>query len=273
MDSPRLLHPDFWPRRGTGDPSADSIAREAHPNLGTVPAGQGPSGASCTAPQRNRDGGRRGLRWGGQRPRTDLEGIVGRAAWPPPAPVLQLHFRVQLLLILLHDVREVRPPAALRVVIVSMATVWLGQEKRTWMGGRLPTHGVPHPPCSAHSQAQGCVCVSGLEPLTLDGRESQSPSSWGARMAERGPDQAFPLPSLDGGRQRPLLGSGQDRIHTGKHHFSRYRQPLQLRGWTKMQVRVCKHRWPQGSETCMYVASRVVQQTVVGGGQVGAYGV
>ena len=38
-----------------------------------------------------------------------------------------------------------------------------------------------------------------------------------------------------------------------------------------MQVRGCKHRWQQGSETCMYVASRVVQQTVVGGGQVGAY--
>lgn len=28
-------------------------------------------------------------------------------------------------------------------------------------------------------------------------------------MAERGPDQTFPLPSLDRGRQRPLLGSGQ----------------------------------------------------------------
>lgn len=98
---------------------------------------------------------------GGQRPRTDLEGIVGRAARPPPAPVLQLHFRVQLLLILLHDVREVRPPAALRVVLVSMATVWLGQEKRTWMEGRLQ-HTESHTlPCSAHSRAQGCVCVSG----------------------------------------------------------------------------------------------------------------
>ena len=82
---------------------------------------------------------------GGQRPRTDLEGIVGRAARPPSAPVLQLHFRVQLLLVLLHDVREVRPPAALRVVIVSMATVWLGQEKRTWMGGPLQ-HTESHTP-------------------------------------------------------------------------------------------------------------------------------
>ena len=206
MDSPRLLHPDFWPRGGTGDPSADSIAREAHPNLGTVPAGQGPSGASCTAPQRNRDGGRRGLRWGGQRPRTDLEGIVGRAARPPPAPVLQLHFRVQLLLILLHDVREVRPPAALRVVIVSMATVWLGQEKRTWMGGRLQ-HTESHPPallCPLSSSGM-CLCVwvrtahSGGEGITVpelmgsrDGRERTRPgvptpkSGWGQAEAPPG---------------------------------------------------------------------------------------
>lgn len=57
---------------------------------------------------------------------TDLEGAVGRAAGPPPAALLQLHLRAQLLLVLLHDVREVGPPAALRVVLLTMAAVRLG---------------------------------------------------------------------------------------------------------------------------------------------------
>ena len=92
--------------------------------------------------------------------------------------------------------------------------------------------------------------------------------SWDGRERTR-PD--VPTPKSGSGQAEAPPGLRAKRIHTGKHHFSRYRQPLQLRGWTKMQVRGCKHRWQQGSETCMYVASRVVQQTVVGGGQVGAY--
>lgn len=67
-------------------------------------------------------------------PATDLESAVGRAAGPPPAPILQLHLRAQLFLVLLHDVREVGPPAALRVVLLTMATVRLGAGRGDTVG-------------------------------------------------------------------------------------------------------------------------------------------
>ena len=72
------------------------------------------------------------------------------------------------------------------------------------------------------------------------------------------------------GHAETLLGSGQDRIHMGRCHFFGYRQPLQLSGWTKAQVRGCKCG-AQGHACMLHHACRVVQQTVVGSGQTGAY--
>lgn len=40
-----------------------------------------------------------------------------------PAALLQLHLRVKILLVLLHDVRQVRAPAALCVVLLTVAVV------------------------------------------------------------------------------------------------------------------------------------------------------
>lgn len=40
-----------------------------------------------------------------------------------PAALLQLHLRVEILLVLLHDVRQVRASTALRVVLVAVAVV------------------------------------------------------------------------------------------------------------------------------------------------------
>lgn len=40
-----------------------------------------------------------------------------------PAALLQLHLRVKILLVLLHDVRQVRAPAALCVVLLAVAVV------------------------------------------------------------------------------------------------------------------------------------------------------
>lgn len=42
-----------------------------------------------------------------------------------PAALLQLHLRVELFFILLHDVRQVRTPAALRVVLFTVAVVMM----------------------------------------------------------------------------------------------------------------------------------------------------
>ena len=50
-----------------------------------------------------------------------LERAVGVDA--APAAFLQLHLRVQVLLVLLHDVGQVGPPAALRVVVLAVAVV------------------------------------------------------------------------------------------------------------------------------------------------------
>ena len=43
--------------------------------------------------------------------------------YTPPTALLQLHLRVKVLLVLLHDVGQVRAPAALRVVLLAVAVV------------------------------------------------------------------------------------------------------------------------------------------------------
>lgn len=43
-----------------------------------------------------------------------------------PAALLQLHLRVEILLVLLHDVRQVRASTALRVVLLAVAVVVMG---------------------------------------------------------------------------------------------------------------------------------------------------
>lgn len=50
-----------------------------------------------------------------------LESIVGVDA--APAALLQLHLWVKIFLVLLHDVREVGPPAALCVILLTVAVV------------------------------------------------------------------------------------------------------------------------------------------------------
>ena len=97
---------------------------------------------------------------------TDLEGVVGCAARPPPAPVLQLRLGAELLLVLLHDVGQVGAPATLRVVLVSVAAVRLGAESRGHRGA--PGVGAPglccHPfpalqPWEPPTRACACTCV------------------------------------------------------------------------------------------------------------------
>lgn len=43
-----------------------------------------------------------------------------------PAALLELHLRVEILLVLLHDVRQVRASTALRVVLLAVAVVVMG---------------------------------------------------------------------------------------------------------------------------------------------------
>lgn len=65
------------------------------------------------------------------------------------------------------------------------------------------------------------------------------------------------------GQAETLLGSGQDRIHMGRCHFFGYRQPLQLSGWTKAQVRGCKCG-AQGHACMLHLGSCSRQWWVVG---------
>ena len=257
-DSPRLLHPEFWERGGTGDP-------ERRLNSERSPCKSVGSACRARCLWRRPHGPAKGQGWAtvgmaGRGPAplgTDLEGIVGRAAGPPPAPVLQLHLRVELLLVLLHDVRQVGPPAALRVVLVSVATVRLGRRRGCrWRGSssvrEYPGPLLAGPPLlcpllssesrlgvwvrAAHLRGEAIVVPKPA--ASCDGRERTRPG--------------LPTRNPDGGRQRPLgLLAGQNARgltrHTGKHHFSGYRQPLQLSGWTKAQATGRKLRWQQDS--------------------------
>lgn len=64
-------------------------------------------------------------------PSPHLECAVRGEAEAPPAALLQ-HLRVELLLILLQDVRQVRATAALRVVLIPRAVVSLAQRGKPY---------------------------------------------------------------------------------------------------------------------------------------------
>lgn len=218
--------------------------------------------------------GRRGGAW---RPGTDLEGTAGRTAGPPPGRVLQLHLRAQFFLVFLHDVREVGPPAALRVVLVSMATVWLGRRRGCRWRGSSSTREYPGPllagppllcPLLSSESCLG-VWVRGAHPRGEGTTVLKPVASWDGRQRT---SPGLPTLNPDGARQRPLgLLAGQNARgltrHTGKHRFSGYRQPLQLRGWTKAQATGRKLRWQHDSRppVSVYVASRVREQRLLGG--------
>lgn len=64
-----------------------------------------------------------------------LEGVV--RVNTAPAALLQLHLRVELLLVLLHDVRQVGTSTALCGVVLTVAVVMMVVMMRLWSSPRL----------------------------------------------------------------------------------------------------------------------------------------
>lgn len=130
------------------------------------------------------------------------------------------------------------------------------------MEGRLQ-HTSPTPSLLCPLSSSGtCLCVW-VRAAHSGGGNPQSRAHGEPGWQREDQTGAFLLQVRTGGRQNPPDSRAGTRIHMGRCHFFGYRQPLQLSGWTKAQVRGCKCE-AQGHACMLHLGSCSRQWWVVG---------